>query len=127
MSTLEISNISDGIDTVETSYVVNGSAKAWVNFDGESTATIQNSLNISSMVDQGTGQYRFTVTNAFANANSAFTSSTGNRSSSNAGVGRSSQIGTGDTTNFHYELHDISGGGNADAVAGYAAANGDLA
>ena len=31
MSTLNVSNISDGTDTVETGYVVNGSAKAWVN------------------------------------------------------------------------------------------------
>ena len=31
MSTLSVSNITDGTDTVETGYVVNGSAKAWVN------------------------------------------------------------------------------------------------
>ena len=32
MSTLNVSNISDGTDTVETGYVVNGSAKAWAEF-----------------------------------------------------------------------------------------------
>jgi len=37
MSTLNVSNITDGTDTVGTSYVVNGSAKAWVNFNGTGT------------------------------------------------------------------------------------------
>ena len=104
-----------------------GLAKAWVNFDGQSTATVQNSLNHSSIEDQGTGQYRFTVTNAFANVNSVFTCTTGNRSTTNAGIDRNSQMGTDDTTRFHYELHDISGGGNADAVVGHAVVHGDLA
>ena len=30
MSTIDVANITDGTDTVATSYVVNGSAKAWV-------------------------------------------------------------------------------------------------
>ena len=104
-----------------------GLCKCWVNFDGESTATVQNSFNHSSIEDQATGQYRFTVTNAFANLNSVFTCTTGNRSTTNAGIDRNSQMGTDDTTRFHYELHDISGGGNSDAVVGHAVAHGDLA
>ena len=64
MSNLVVSNISDGTDTVETSYVVNGSAKAWVNFDGQSTATIRDSLNMSSIADNGTGDYTLTYSNS---------------------------------------------------------------
>ena len=57
MSTLNVSNITDGTTTVGTSYVVNGSAKAWVNFQGDGTVTIRNSLNTSSITDTTTGQY----------------------------------------------------------------------
>ena len=53
MSTLSVSNITDGTDTVETGYVVNGSAKAWVNFNGASIAINSGSLNISSVTDNG--------------------------------------------------------------------------
>ena len=42
--------------SLDTSYVVNGSAKAWVNFTQVSTQTIRSSVNISSLTDAGTGQ-----------------------------------------------------------------------
>ena len=57
MSTLNVANITDGTDTVETGYVVNGSAKAWVNFNGTGTIAIRNSLNTSSVSDNGIGVY----------------------------------------------------------------------
>ena len=42
MSTLNVSNITDGTTTVGTSYVVNGSAKAWVSINHNSgTPSIQ--------------------------------------------------------------------------------------
>ncbi len=69
MSTLNVSNITDGIDSVETGYVVNGSAKAWVNFNGTGTVAIRDSLNVSSLTDGGAGTYSYTVSNSFANTN----------------------------------------------------------
>jgi hypothetical protein len=66
MSTLNVSNISDGTDTVETGYVVNGSAKAWVNFNGLGTISINDSFNISSATDNGTGNYDVTFSNSFS-------------------------------------------------------------
>ena len=56
MSTLNVSNITDGTTTVGTSYVVNGVAKAWINFNG-ATNTIKKSFNIASLTDNGTGQH----------------------------------------------------------------------
>ena len=73
MSTLNVSNITDGTDTVETGYVLNGSAKAWVNFNGENTIAIRDSLNIASLTDSGTGEYKSSFTNNMANANYAQT------------------------------------------------------
>ena len=66
MSTLSVSNITDGVDTVGTSYVVNGSAKAWVNFNGTGTAAIRDSLNFSSITDNGTGDYTLTYSNGLS-------------------------------------------------------------
>ena len=64
MSTLNVSNITDGTDTVETGYVLNGSAKAWVSFFG--TAAIRNSLNTSSITDNGTGNFDVNFSTSFA-------------------------------------------------------------
>lgn len=46
-------------------------AKAWVKFDGKtgSTATINDSYGISSVVRNGTGDYTITFSTAFANTN----------------------------------------------------------
>jgi hypothetical protein len=71
MSTLNVSNISDGTDTVETGYVVNGSAKAWVNFNGTGTPAIRDSLNASSLTDRGTGLFDVNITSAFANTSAS--------------------------------------------------------
>ena len=67
MSTLSVSNITDGTDTVETGYVVNGSAKAWVNFNGTGTAAIRDSFNVASLTDNGTGNYNVNFSNSMAN------------------------------------------------------------
>jgi hypothetical protein len=74
MSTLSVSNITDGTDTVETGYVVNGSAKAWVNFNGTGTPAIQSSLNTSSIEDKGTGHYGVNFTSAMS-SNSGYAAS----------------------------------------------------
>ena len=66
MSSLITSNISDGTTSVPTGYVVNGSAKAWVNFNGTGVATIVTSQNISSLTDNGTGYYTVSFTNSFS-------------------------------------------------------------
>lgn len=72
MSTLNVSNITDGTTTVGTSYVVNGSAKAWLDLVGTGTISIDGSFNISSVTDNGTGYYRQTYSNAFSNNDLSF-------------------------------------------------------
>tara|TARA_R100000908_G_C3663923_1_gene89913 strand:+ start:14 stop:403 length:390 start_codon:yes stop_codon:yes gene_type:complete len=66
--------IADTLETgagadISTSYVVNGSAKAWCTFQGTGTASIKDSLNASSITDVGTGQYTITLTNSLNNTN----------------------------------------------------------
>jgi hypothetical protein len=44
-------------------------AKAWINFRGESTVAINDSHNISSVTDNGTGDYTINFSNNMANVN----------------------------------------------------------
>jgi hypothetical protein len=59
----EFEEISDGSTAVDASYVVNGSAKARVNFNGTGTIAVRGSLNVSSIIDNGTGDYTINFTN----------------------------------------------------------------
>ena len=54
--------------SIATNYVVNGSAKAWVNFNGTGTIAARDSLNLSSLTDAGGGNYGITVSSAFGNS-----------------------------------------------------------
>jgi len=56
--------------SLDTQYVVNGSAKAWANLNG-STFGLRKSLNIASAVDNGVGDYTFSFTSAMIDANYA--------------------------------------------------------
>ena len=50
-----------------------GAAKAWVNFNGTGTVAIRAQFNVTSITDNGTGDYTVNFTTAFANANYAAT------------------------------------------------------
>lgn len=47
------------------------SARAWVNFNGIGTVAIRDSKNVSSITDNGVGNYTINFTSAMANANYA--------------------------------------------------------
>jgi hypothetical protein len=51
-----------------TTPIVEGIAKAWVNFNGTGTIAARDSLNLSSLTDNGTGDYTVNLTNAFGAA-----------------------------------------------------------
>jgi hypothetical protein len=51
--------------------VINGSAKAWVNFNGTGTVAIRAAFNVSSITDNGTGQYTVNFTVAMPDTNYA--------------------------------------------------------
>ena len=69
---------SDSVNTsteksIDTSYIFNGVAKAWINLDGTGTIGTNDSFNTGSTTDNGTGDYSITITNAMANANYSHT------------------------------------------------------
>jgi len=69
MSTLVAQTISNGSVSTSSANVIQGSAKAWVNFNGTTGPTIRASYNVSSVTRQSTGAYTINFTNAFADTN----------------------------------------------------------
>jgi hypothetical protein len=67
--TLVISDLSDGTNSTSATNCIQGSAKAWVNFNGTGTVAIRASYNVSSITDNGTGDYTINFTNAMPDAN----------------------------------------------------------
>ena len=55
--------------SIATNYVVEGSAKAWVNFNGSGTIAARDSFNVSSLTDNGGGDYSVNFSNSFGNIN----------------------------------------------------------
>jgi hypothetical protein len=82
MSTLKTgkvktTTIADELDTESTAVtnVINGSAKAWVNWNGTGTVAIRASHNVTSITDNGAGDYTINFTNAMTDANYAVSGS----------------------------------------------------
>lgn len=59
MSTLKISTLSNiaATKTIPIGTVVDGSAKAWVNFNGQGVVAGRATFNIASITDNGVGDY----------------------------------------------------------------------
>ena len=71
-----------GEGTAHTS-IQQGLAKTWLRMDGSGTPAINDSLNITSITDQATGNYRVAIANDMANTNYAATTGAGGSSSNN--------------------------------------------
>ena len=84
---------------LDTQFVVNGSAKAWAL--SASGASPLNSLNVSSVTDNSTGNYDFTISSAMANVNFVVMGMATGQNKVN-GTNRSSNT----TTNIHVEVRD---------------------
>jgi hypothetical protein len=67
MSTLKVTNIQATGETA--SRAVSGVAAAWINFNGTGTIAVRDSVNISSISDDGTGLYGISFTNNFSSSN----------------------------------------------------------
>ena len=66
MSQLNVDSIKDRTGANQPDIV--GAAKAFVNFDGTGNVTIRNGFNVSSITDNGTGNYTVNFTNAMPDA-----------------------------------------------------------
>lgn len=67
--TLVASNINDGTSTGNTTDMIKGLARALVNFNGVGTVAIRAAYNVSSITDNGTGNYTVNFATPMPDAN----------------------------------------------------------
>ena len=120
------SNAFDLATFVPSSVNVRGIAKAWVNFNGQSTVSIRDSDNLSSMTDNGVGTYTANISSSMANANY----STGGGASRSAtellgGIQFYNSSGTATTSSFDINTYSY-GASNHDFPYVSAQSFGDL-
>ena len=109
-------NVTDGTTTVGTSYVVNGSAKAFSTYN-QTTVSAESNFNISSLTDVSAGLMRNNFSSSMSNATYNVITSAGSYNHSYA-TRNASFV---DTENF-------SGAGSlTDGARNSVAINGDLA
>lgn len=115
-------NVTDGTTTVGTGFVVNGSAKTWVNFNGTGTVAIRDSLNVASITDNGTGIYTANYTSNMDSVGYAFTANR-ERNGQYGGVMDYDQRYVGSVRIISYQENDSS----FDTPAIHVSIHGDLA
>lgn len=69
VTTLTTTTLNGPSGVLATQNGMTGIAKAWVNFNGTGTVAIRDSFNVSSITDNGTGDYTINFTTAMPNAN----------------------------------------------------------
>ena len=92
-----------------------GLAKAWVNFNGTGTVAIRASFNVSSITDNGTGNYTVNFTTAMVDANYAVCATSGNSGTFlplngndvNANTSSSYRIFIRDSSGTYYDISMI--------------------
>ena len=108
MSTLNVANITDNTTSVPTGYVVNGSAKAWCNFNGTGTVAIRDSFATSSITETATANVTVTISSAMSSAANYATVAQAGNGGTNPGNAATSCNGITSTTG-HHETMDDSG------------------
>jgi hypothetical protein len=68
---LTVTTLNDDTGVLAVQNGMSGIAKAWVNFNGTGTVAIRGSFNVSSITDNGTGNYQVNFTTAMPDANYA--------------------------------------------------------
>jgi hypothetical protein len=87
-------------DTTTLASAGQASVRAWVNFDGTGTVAIRASYNVTSITDNGTGDYTVNFTTALADANYAVVAMAGGFGSGNAPIGFYESVTTPRTTSL---------------------------
>ncbi len=128
MSTLKIDTLEDlsAAQTVDAAYIVHGTAKAWCSFNGTGTIAINNSLNVTSLTDRGTGSYTVNLTNAMTDALYSVTGG-GNVAPYAGNYGRSTTVAPNDVSSYYANTALFSTPTLVDFDISCASVEGDLA
>ena len=127
MSTLTISNLNDGTTTVPTTYITNGSAKAWLNMNGSGTVAITDSFNVASIVDNATGDFSSNLTNAMNNVGYAVAASNISCLSASFAICITSAEVLNTTSKYEFHGRNTVSGSLIDTTAANTVVQGDLA
>ena len=73
MSSLTVNTITDGVSSVPSTTVIKGASKSWVSLNGTGVIAVLGSHNVTSITDNGTGDYSTQLVSVIANANYAAT------------------------------------------------------
>ena len=111
--------------SLDTQYVVNGSAKAWASWNGSGTVALTDSFGFSSILDNTTGDYTLTLSNAMNNDDYSITAT----SQENRCIGVYYGVGTAVTTTTIRFSVNLTNGSYTPSDPSYAhmMAMGDLA
>ena len=122
--TLQTSGQIDGTArSIDTDYLLNGSAKCWINYDATASSDYtRDSFNVSSTSDNNTGEHDVSFSNVMGNVN--FTSVTNGHRDDNQSI---STFQYGDATKFRFKLNAFSSSTNTDSDSAFAAIFGELA
>lgn len=88
-------------------------ARAWVNFNGTGTVAIRAAGNVSSITDNGVGDYTINLTNALPDTNYSVLTTTAQGGSGNAGI-VSGELSGGTKTTNAIRIRAAQGTANAD-------------
>ena len=99
---------NSGYGSVATAY----GCRAWVNFNGSGTVAIRASGNVSSITDNGTGDYTVNFTTAMPDANYCAAASLGSDTNAVA-ASVSGRQGTSTTSSYRYSSNYSSAGTSA--------------
>ena len=129
-SELRVNTLKDaaGSNEVAMTYVANGTAKAWVNFNGTGTIAVRDALNVSGLVDNGSGQYTVNLTNALSDVNYSTSSSAGfSTSGGDDWVFMHERMDNKTTSSTRVHIADNAVSSNVDTFGVFIAIHGDLA
>jgi len=101
---------NSGYGSVATAY----GCRAWVNFNGSGTVAIRASGNVTSITDNGTGNYTVNFTNAITDANYSFNLSRGRTGAQNGGVVAATNTNAPTTTSLRIISFNETYGGHDD-------------
>tara|TARA_B100000902_G_scaffold215095_1_gene204546 strand:- start:397 stop:792 length:396 start_codon:yes stop_codon:yes gene_type:complete len=108
-----------GTESVDTTYVINGSVKAWGYLNGDNT-TFYDSFGMSSASDEGTGDTNFTLSSAMSSTNFAVTGAAGQTTDNEYATNFCANNNTRTTTVFQvktgYAVASADGAADRDVV-----------
>ena len=124
--TLSTSGQIDGTArSIDTDYLLNGSAKCWINYDATASSDYtRDSFNVASTTDQNTGAHDIAFANNMGNIN--YAGMTNGHRDDNQSISIL-QDSNNTTSGFRFKLNAFSSGTNTDSDSAFGAIFGDLA